>query len=329
MRFASPWYLLLLLPFLAVFLLARRRSLWRDPELPVSSVALAVPPAVGLRARVARIWPSLRPLAVFLLVIAAARPQGGQEVREIVSQGIDIMLAIDLSGSMRSEDFRPKNRLYVAKQVAKEFVKGREQDRIGLVAFAAQSELISPLTLDYEGLSALIEGLDFGQLPDGTAVGAAIAQSAERLRRAPGKSKVLILLTDGINNAGAVDPITAAKLAKAVGVRIYAIGAGTKGAAPFPVDDPLLGHHYVWVESDVDEATLRAVADETGGRFFRATSAELLAQVYREIGALEPSRVETRSYTRWAELGPLLMALGTGLLGLEMLLGLTLLRRYP
>ena len=223
---------------------------------------------MGIRARVARFWPALRPLAVFLLVLAAARPQGGREVREIVSQGIDIMLAIDLSGSMQSEDFQPKNRLYVAKQVAKEFVKGREQDRIGLVAFAAQSELISPLTLDYEGLAALIEGLDFGQLPDGTAVGAAIAQSAERLRRAPGKSKVLILLTDGINNAGAVDPITAARLAKAVGVRIYAIGAGIKGAAPFPVDDPLLGRHYVMVTSEVDEATLRAVADETGGRFF-------------------------------------------------------------
>jgi len=329
MRFASPWYLLLLIPFIAVFLLHRRGSLWREPELPVSSVALAVPPTAGLRARVAGIWPALRPIAVLLLVLAAARPQGGREVRQVVSQGIDIMLAIDLSGSMRSEDFQPKNRLYVAKQVAKEFVKGREQDRIGLVAFAAQSELISPLTLDYEGLAALIEGLDFGQLPDGTAVGAAIAQSAERLRRAPGKSKVLILLTDGINNAGAVDPITAARLAKAVGVRIYAIGAGIKGAAPFPVDDPLLGRHYVMVTSEVDEATLRAVANETGGRFFRATSAELLAQIYREIGALEPSRVETRSYTRWAELGPIALALAAGLLGLELLLGLTILRRYP
>jgi len=328
MRFAEPWYLLLLLPFLAAFWLARRRPLWRDPELGVSTLA-AVPPTAGARARAARVMPALRPLAVALLLIAAARPQGGREMREVVSQGIDIMLAIDLSGSMRSEDFHPKNRLYVAKEVAKEFVRGRQQDRIGLVAFAAQSELISPLTLDYDGLSALIDGLDFGQLPDGTAIGAAIAQAAERLHRAPGKSKVLILLTDGINNAGAVDPITAAALAKAVGVRIYAIGAGTQGAAPFPVDDPLIGRHYVWVESEVDEATLQAVAKETGGQYFRATSAELLAQVYREIGALEPSRVETRSYTRWAEMGPLAMGLGLGLLGLELLLGSTILRRYP
>jgi len=328
MRFAEPWYLLLLLPFLAAFWLARRRPLWRDPELGVSTLA-AVPPTAGARARAARVMPALRPLAVALLLIAAARPQGGREMREVVSQGIDIMLAIDLSGSMRSEDFHPKNRLYVAKEVAKEFVRGRQQDRIGLVAFAAQSELISPLTLDYDGLSALIDGLDFGQLPDGTAIGAAIAQAAERLHRAPGKSKVLILLTDGINNAGAVDPITAAALAKAVGVRIYAIGAGTQGAAPFPVDDPLIGRHYVWVESEVDEATLQAVAKETGGQYFRATSAELLAQVYREIGALEPSRVETRSYTRWAEMGPLAMGLGLGLLGLEILLGSTILRRYP
>ena len=328
MRFAEPWYLLLFLPFLAAFWLARRTPAWRDPELGVSTLA-AVPPTAGVRARAARVMPGLRPLAVALLLLAAARPQGGREMREVVSQGIDIMLAIDLSGSMRSEDFHPKNRLYVAKQVAKDFVRGRQQDRIGLVTFAGQSELISPLTLDYDGLAALIDGLDFGQLPDGTAVGAAIAQSAERLHRAPGKSKVLILLTDGINNAGAVDPITAAALAKAVGVRIYAIGAGTQGAAPFPVDDPLIGRHYVWVESEVDEGTLQAVAKETGGRYFRATSAELLAQVYREIGALEPSRVETRSYTRWAEMGPLALGLGLGLLGLELLLGSTILRRYP
>jgi len=328
MRFASPWHLLLLIPFLAAFWLARRKPAWRDPELGVSSLA-AVPPTMGIRAPAARVWPGLRPLAVALVLIAAARPQAGREIREVVSEGIDIMLAIDISGSMRSEDFRPKNRLYVAKQVAKEFVRGRQQDRIGLVAFAGQSELISPLTLDYNGLASLIDGLDFGQLPDGTAVGAAIAQGAERLNRAPGKSKVLILLTDGINNAGAVDPVTAARLAKAVGVRIYAIGAGTQGAAPFPVDDPLLGRHYVWVQSEVDEATLQAVAGETGGRYFRATSAELLAQVYREIGALEPSRVETRSYTKWAEVGPLALGIGLGLLGLELLLGFTLLRRYP
>ncbi len=328
MRFAEPWWLLLFLPFLAAFWLARRNPMWRDPELGVSSLS-AVPPSAGPRARIARIWPGLRPVAVALMLIAAARPQGGHEVREVVSEGIDIMLAIDISGSMRSEDFRPKNRLYVAKQVAKDFVRGRQQDRIGLVAFAGQSELIAPLTLDYEGLAALIDGLDFGQLPDGTAVGAAIAQSAERLHRAPGKSKVLILLTDGINNAGAVDPVTAARLAGAVGVRIYAIGAGTQGAAPFPVDDPVLGRHYVWVASEVDEATLQTVAKETGGRYFRATSAELLAQVYREIGGLEPSRVETRSYTRWAEMGPLVLGIGLGLLGLELLLGFTIMRRYP
>lgn len=328
MRFAEPWYLLLLIPFALAFWLARRKAAWRDPELGYSSLA-ALPPAHGIRAHAARHLSKLRPVAVVLVLIAAARPQAGREIREVVSEGIDIMLAIDASGSMRSEDFRPRNRLFVAKQVAKEFVRGRVQDRIGLVAFAGRSELISPLTLDYDGVCALIDGLDFGQLPDGTAVGAAIAQSAQRLFKAPGKSKVLILLTDGINNAGAVDPVTAAKLAKAVGVRIYAIGAGTQGAAPFPVDDPVLGRHYVWVQSEVDEATLKQVADGTGGRYFRATSAELLSQVYREIGALEPSRVEMRSYTRWAEIGPLALALGAGLLALELLLGFTLLSRYP
>ncbi len=328
MRFAEPWYLLLFIPFLAALWFARQRPLWRDPELGFSSIT-ALPPTAGIRARASRVWPGIRPFAVALILLAAARPQGGREVREVVSEGIDIMLAIDISGSMRSEDFRPKNRLFVAKQVAKEFVRGREQDRIGLVAFAGQSELISPLTLDYEGLSALIDGLDFGQLPDGTAVGAAIAQATERLHKAPGKSKVLILLTDGISNAGAIDPVTAAKLARAVGVRTYAVGAGTQGAAPFPVDDPVLGRHYVWVASEVDEATLQAVARETGGRYFRATTAELLSQIYREIGTLEPSRVETRSYTKWAEMGPLFIGVGLALLGLELALGFTLLRRYP
>jgi len=328
MRFAEPWYLLLFIPFALAFWLARRRPAWRDPELGYSSLA-ALPPTSGIRARAARVLPRLRPLAVGLILLAAARPQAGREIREVVSEGIDIVLAIDLSGSMRSEDFRPRNRLFVAKQVAKEFVRGRVQDRIGLVAFAGRSELISPLTLDYDGLCALIDGLDFGQLPDGTAVGAAIAQSAERLNRAPGKSKLVILLTDGINNAGAVDPVTAAKLAKAVGVRIYAIGAGTQGTAPFPVDDPILGRHYVWVASEVDEATLKEVALQTGGRYFRATSAELLSQVYHEIGALEPSRVEMRSYTQWAEMGPRVLALGGALLALELLLGFTVLNRYP
>lgn len=328
MRFAEPWYLLLLIPFALAFWVARRRTAWRDPELGIPSLA-AFPPARGIRARAARVLPILRPIAIALILIAAARPQAGREIRDVVSEGIDIILAIDVSGSMRSEDFRPRNRLFVAKQVAKEFVRGRTQDRIGLVAFAGRSELNSPLTLDYDGVCALIDGLDFGQLPDGTAVGAAIAQSAQRLYKAPGKSKVLILLTDGINNAGAVDPVTASRLAKAVGVRIYAIGAGTQGAAPFPIDDPILGRRYVWVRSEVDEATLKQVAEGTGGRYFRAASAELLSRIYREIGALEPSRVEMRSYTRWAETGPLTLALGAGLLTLELLLGFTLLSRYP
>jgi len=164
MRFAEPGYLVLFIPFLAALWLARRRPTMRDPELGYSSLS-ALPPTAGIRARGAGILPALRPLAIALVLLAAARPQGGREVREVVSEGINIMLAIDLSGSMRSEDFRPKNRLYVAKEVAKEFVRGRQQDRIGLVAFAGESELISPLTLDYEGLASLIDGLDFGQLP--------------------------------------------------------------------------------------------------------------------------------------------------------------------
>ena len=328
MRFAEPWYLLLLIPFALVWLAIARRKVWKPPELPVSS-ARFLPSPGGFRVRIARVAPVFLPLATFLILVAASRPQAGREMREVVSEGIDIILAIDVSGSMRCEDFRPQNRLYVAKAVAKDFIRGRTQDRIGLVAFAGRSELISPLTLDYEGLAALIDGIDFGMLPDGTAVGSAIAHGALRLRDAKGKSRVLILLTDGINNAGPVDPVTAARLASAVGVRTYAVGAGTLGQAPYPVDDPVLGRHYVWVRSDVDEPTLRAVASITGGRYFRATSAELLARVYRDIDAMEPSQVETRSYTQWAELGPALLATGSALLVFDLLLGAFVLRRYP
>jgi Ca-activated chloride channel family protein len=328
MRFAAPVLLLLFLPFLAMLLLRPLRRRARRPALALPSLALA-PGAGGLRARAASALPAVRVLATALVLLAAARPQAGHEVREVVSEGIDIMLAIDISGSMRSEDFRPRNRLYVAKEVAKHFLRGRVEDRIGLIAFAGRSELVAPLTLDYDGLSSLIDGLEFGQLPDGTAVGSAIAQGAERLRRATGKSRVMILLTDGINKSGAIDPVTAARLAKAVGVRIYTIGAGTEGIAPMPVDDPVLGRRYVWVRSEVDEPTLQQVASITGGRFYRATSAELLSQVYREIGVLEPSRVTLRSYTQWAELGPPLLGAGLLLLGLELLLGATLLARYP
>lgn len=328
MRFGQPLLLLLIVPAVLVWLLARRRARLRDPELPVASLAI-VPAARGPRAWAAVLAPWLAPLAALLFLVAAARPQAGREVREIVSEGIDILLAIDVSGSMRCEDFRPQNRLFVAKEVAKRFVRGREHDRIGLIAFAGRAELISPVTLDYDGLSALIDGLDFGMLPDGTAVGSAIALGAERLRMTNGKSRVLILLTDGINNAGSVDPLTAARLAAAVGVRVYTVGAGTQGQAPFPVDDPVLGRHYVWVRSDVDETTLKGIADTTHGRYFRATTAELLDRVYHEIDALEPSRVEMRSYTRWAEVGPKFLAVGLALLALDVLLGATWLRRYP
>ncbi|MGE5175046.1 MAG: vWA domain-containing protein [Hyphomicrobiales bacterium] len=328
MRFGDPWLLLLLIPAVAAWLLGRRVTRLREPELPVASLG-DLPAPGGPRVWAARLAPFLLPVATAAFLIGAARPQAGREMREIVSQGIDIILAIDVSGSMRCEDFRPQNRLYVAKTVAKEFLHGRTQDRIGLIAFAGRSELVSPLTLDYDGLASLIDGIDFGMLPDGTAVGSAIALGAERLRHAKGKSRVLILLTDGINNAGAVDPVTAARLAAAVGVRVYTIGAGTQGQAPYPVDDPILGRHYVWVRSEVDEPTLEAVAKITGGRYFRATTAELLGKVYRDIDAMEPSQVEMRSYTKWAEIGPWFLAAGLALLALDRLLLATWLRRYP
>ncbi|OGW79561.1 MAG: aerotolerance regulator BatA [Omnitrophica bacterium RIFCSPLOWO2_12_FULL_44_17] len=243
----------------------------------------------------------LRMLAYILLVTALARPQTTESEREYETKGIDIVLALDISGSMLAEDFKPNNRVTVAKMEAKKFVQGRENDRIGLVVFSRKSYTQCPLTLDYHVLADLIENVNVGLIKDGTAIGLGLANSVNRLRESDVKSKVIILLTDGENNAGNIDPITAAELAKSYGIKVYTIGIGKSGLVPFPIEDPVFGKRYIQTQVNVDDKTLKRIADITGGQYFAATDANVLHQIYRQIDKLEKSKVKIKEYTSFSE----------------------------
>lgn len=295
--FATPAVLLLLLAIPAWWVWRRRR---RPPAIVFSRAdVLARGPRSG-RA-VSRALFVLRNLLLAGLIIALARPRTGARAENVTSEGINIVLAIDLSSSMLSEDFQPQNRLEVAKDKVKQFILGRRSDRIGLVAFAGEALTQVPLTVDYPVLLAAVDNLQAGQLEDGTAIGTAIATAANRLRDAPGKSRVIILLTDGENNRGAIDPRTAAQAAAAFGVKIYTIGAGTQGMAPVPVGRGLMGLRYEYRPVEIDEALLRDVARTTGGRYFRAVDAAALQRIYEQIDQLEREPVHTRTYVRYTE----------------------------
>jgi Ca-activated chloride channel family protein len=235
-------------------------------------------------------------------IIALARPRSGARAENVTTQGINIVLAIDLSSSMLAQDFQPQNRLEVAKDVVKRFILARKSDRIGVVAFAAEALTQVPLTTDYPVVTASVDNLAAGQLEDGTAIGTAIATAANRLRDAPGRSRVMIVLTDGENNRGSIDPRTAAKAAAVFGIKIYSIGVGTEGMAPVPVGRGLFGLRYENRLVRIDEALLTDVAKTTGGRYFRARDAAALERIYEEINQLEREPVRTRSYVRYTEL---------------------------
>jgi Ca-activated chloride channel family protein len=271
----------------------------------------------------------LRVLALALLAVAVARPQAGTENREVTSEGIDIMLALDISGSMRAEDFKPQNRLYVAKEEIKKFVEKRTSDRIGLVIFSQSSFTQCPLTLDYGVLLNFLDKVKFGMIKDGTAIGMALANCINRLRESPSKSKVIVLLTDGVNNAGEIDPLTAGSIAKTMGIKIYAIGVGKPGNAMYPVDDPIFGKRYVYLPNEIDEVGLRAIAEKTGGKYFRARSEKELEQIYDEIDKLEKTKVKVNEYVQYKELFSLFVYLGLGLLVIEIVMGQTIFRKIP
>ncbi|MBD3335797.1 MAG: VWA domain-containing protein [Candidatus Eisenbacteria bacterium] len=326
MHFDRPLYLLLLA--LIPLLMLLRRS-WRlRGGLLYSDVGLLQGLPRG-RAQWAWVSTTLEWITMILLVIALAHPQKGEAERRVVSEGLDIILTIDISGSMKAEDFQPGNRLDVAKQVATDFVTARPQDRIGLVVFAADSYTQCPLTTDHPLLIDLLESVTFGDIKDGTAIGMALANSLARLKEIPAPSKVVILLTDGQNNAGAIDPLTAASMARSLGVRVYTIGVGSEGEAPYPVDDPVFGRRYVYVESSVDDATLSAVADSTGGLYFRATDASALESIFAKIDQMEVRPQELTEHISRRDVGSWAIWPALGCLALQGLLGGLWLRRVP
>jgi Ca-activated chloride channel family protein len=328
-RFAYPWCLLALavIPLLVywrVLRAARREPALRFPDL---APLAALPPSIWVR--LAWLPFALRMLAIALLVVALARPQRGSAGEQIVAEGVDILLILDVSSSMLAEDFRPNNRLYVAKEVVSDFIRSRETDRLGLLVFARHALTKTPLTLDHDILLTQLQDVQIGSIPDGTAIGNAIASAVNRIKDSDAKSKLLILLTDGENTAGEIDPLTAAKLAASFGVKIYTVGVGRGGLVPFPFRDPLFGVVYRNVEIPGDEENLTRIAETTRGRFFRARDAESLKAVYAEIDSLERTEIEQVRYVRYTELGPRFMTAALLFLALEAILSRTRLRRFP
>lgn len=303
MSLHDPWVLLALV---LVPLLARRQRQVAAPTLPYPMLEAVRAVGPGRRARWRWLLPALRLAALALLIVAAARPQLGRAASEVRSEGIDIMLAVDVSSSMLAEDFQldggRANRLDAVKSVVREFLAKRPNDRVGLVLFAARPYTQAPLTLDHGWLLANLDRAQIGLIEDGTAVGSALATAIGRLEASEAKSKVVILLTDGQSNAGKVPPLTAAESAKALGYRVYTIGAGTRGTAPYPQIDPFGRKIYVNMPVDVDEDTLAKVAEATGGRYFRATDTESLRQVYADIDQLETTSQEGLQYLDYDEL---------------------------
>ncbi len=328
-RFANPEFLFLLavIPALLFWYIKRYRR--QQATLRYSDLGLIKPIGNSRRKQYRHILIVLRLLVIALLIIGFARPQAGSTEEEVITEGIDIMLAMDISGSMLAEDFKPKNRLEAAKVVAANFIKGRRNDRIGMVVFAGQAFTQCPLTLDYGILLKFLEDIHIGMIEDGTAIGMGLGTCVNRLRDSKAKSKVVILLTDGQNNRGELDPITAARLAKAFNIRVYTIGAGTRGEAMYPVDDPIFGRRYVRMPVNIDDDLLRRIADITKGRYFRATDRTSLEKIYAEISELEKTKIEVKQYTRYRELFGRYVGMALILLAIEILLANTVFRKIP
>ena len=324
MTFARPWLLLLLLALAAWWWMRRRRpapaARYSDVTLPASAVR---------RAWWVMLPPALRGLALAALILAASGPRIGGDTVEVKQEGIAIVITIDISSSMLAEDFAPSNRLEVAKRQAVGFIRGRTADRIGLVAFAGEALTQVPVTLDYPVIEQAVMDLKIGSLEDGTAIGSGLATAVNRLRRAPDKSKVILLLTDGENNKGLIDPRTAAATATAFGIKVYTIGVGTIGEAPIPTGRGLGGFRYELLPVRIDEPLLQEIAQKTGGRYFRAKDSEALSRIFRQIDVLEKTPIQVTRYTRYDETTRPLILLGLGALALELLLAGTLVVRVP
>jgi Ca-activated chloride channel family protein len=322
--FSRPWLLLLLLLLPLWWWVRRRRP---PPAARYSDVALAAQVAGSPW------WVAtpvvLRSLALATFIVAAAGLRLGGSTVEVKKQGIAIVIALDISSSMLAEDFAPSNRLEVAKRDAIGFIRGRDADRIGLVAFAGEALTQVPVTLDYAVVEQAVQDIRIGMLEDGTAIGSGLATAVNRLRRAPEKSKVILLLTDGVNNKGIIDPRTAAATAAAFGIKVYTIGVGTEGEAPIPTGRGVGGYRYEILPVEIDEGLLRDIAGKTGGRYFRAKDSDALAAIFRQIDQLEKTPVQITRYARYDELTRPLVLAGLGALALELALSSSLVVRVP
>lgn len=325
MEFRYPYILIALLAIPVILWLAskRRRAAFFFSETS------AFPSSWSMKQMLFGLLPLLRAVILALFIAALARPESVSSEREYQTKGVDIMISLDLSGSMLAEDFKPENRLLVAKQEAAKFIKGRENDRIGLVVFAKKAFTQCPLTLDYDILIKLLGDVQIGMIPDGTAIGMGLATAVNRLRESDAKSKVVILITDGENNAGNIDPVTAAELAKSFKVKVYTICIGRGGLVPFPVNDPLFGKRYVQANVEIDEYTLKRIADITGGLFFRARDPKSLSEIYEKINALERTEIKVKEYRSYAPLFHWFILPALLLLCLEILLSRTVLMTVP
>jgi Ca-activated chloride channel family protein len=330
-RFLQPeWFWLLGLLPLVLF--------WRGRRGPVaaveySDVSLARGLARSSRSRIG-FWAWLLPIVAGVLMIAGlARPQRDHSRTEVTANGIDIVLALDVSGSMQALDFqidrRRVNRIEVVKSVVSKFIEERPDDRIGIISFAGAPYLVSPITLDHDWLLQNLERVTVGSGDDGTAIGSAIAASVNRLRETAAKSKVVILLTDGVNNTGKISPLAAAEAAKAMGVKVYTIGVGVRGEAPIPVRDASGNLRLILAKVDVDEKTLQAIAEKTGGKFYRATDTDSLEEIYEQINRFEKSAQTVQKFEHVEELYRWAVIPALAILGLGLILQHTRLRRLP
>ncbi|HET6272109.1 MAG TPA: VWA domain-containing protein [Bacteroidota bacterium] len=326
-EFADPEFLyaLALIPLLVVWYVRRHHFVSSDIQFSTLLPFAGLRPTMKERLR--HVPFALRLIVLGLVIVALARPRTTSHGEDVYTEGIDIAMVMDISGSMLAEDFRP-NRIEAAKQVAQEFIDGRTNDRIGLVVFAGQSFTQCPMTLDYRVLKNLIRQVKPGIVEDGTAIGMGIAQGVNRLKESKTKSKVMILLTDGVNNKGEIDPITASQIAQTFGIRIYTIGVGTIGEAPYPVQTPF-GIRYQNVPVDVDEKTLQKIAELTQGQYFRATNNKSLKLIYNEIDDMEKTRIEVKAYRSYTELFYGWLAAGLVALLIELVLVSTVFRKLP
>jgi Ca-activated chloride channel homolog len=327
MTFANPemFLLFLLIPVIIYWNWKKRKSQTVELQMPATQVFHAIPR--GWRQRFRHVPFILRCAVLALLVVALARPQSTSRGENVNTEGIDIVLATDISGSMLAEDFKP-NRIEAAKKVAMDFIDGRQNDRIALVIFAGESFTQCPLTLDHDVVKNLLSEVRMGMIEDGTAIGSGLGTSISRLKESTAKSKVIILLTDGVNNRGSIDPLTAAGIAQTFGIRVYTIGVGTQGMAPYPVQTPF-GVQYQNMPVEIDETLLQKIADQTGGKYFRAMDNKKLKAIYAEIDRLEKTRIELTEFRRHEEKFATFGFLAGLLLLAEFILSHTVFRKIP